>query len=565
LIELPMTHDANRLPPHIWLANYDTDQKIARYRGHVLIEAMPRSLPEDELFKSLEFRPHFTPEARDFEPHLRIQEILGLANYMDPKSAHIQLAIVIDSLMREGYVGRRPFSPEHVEVYQNIHNLEQQGKSFRQSADSRTPKLSTALISASGMGKTTTVERFLARFPTVIYHPKLDIFQVTYLHIETPSDGRGVKALAIAIIEKLDELLPQFGYFDKYLAKSRAAGDFLIRIAARLMNKHLVGLLIADEIQNAANARKEDRILMAELKSLCNQCKIPQLYIGTHKANKLFDEELQQGRRGIALALGDWGPMPRWEVTEVDGNLTNVPGEWQDFVEDLWAYQWLKQHAALTPEILKTLYECTQGIIDLILKLFMIAQIRAILDQTEILTDALLLDVYEKDMKRIHPMVDALRSGDVKALMRFEDLAPVNASDLVEDLMRRYRGRRYPAASGRPGTQGFEQSLAAAAEVLGVPADDAAELAKQVNTDGTAKNMLDAAVQLVRKASPHKPISKKSGKTKSVSKPVFPDLTARPSDYRNAAEAAAREGGSVQQQLDKLKMLVDVEDLFSFA
>ena len=560
-----MDYDVTKLPPHIWVADYDTKQQIARYRGHALIEALPASLSETELYKALELRPDHTPEARELAPHLRIQEVLGLANYMDPKSAHIQLSIVIDSLLREGYVGRRPLSPEHVEVYQNIHNLERQGKSFRQSADSRTPKLSTALISASGMGKTTTVERFLARFPKVIYHPHLEIFQVTYLHIETPSDGRGVKGLAIAIIEKLDELLPQFGYFDKYLAKSRAAGDFLIRIAARLMNKHLVGLLIADEIQNAANARKEDRILMAELKSLCNQCKIPQLYIGTHKANKLFDEELQQGRRGIALALGDWGPMPRWEVTEVDGELKNVPGEWQDFIEDLWTYRWVKRHSELTPQILDTLYECTQGIIDLALKLFMIAQIRAILDQTEILTDALLRDVYEKDMQRIHPMVEALRLGDLKTLMRFEDLAPVNASGMVDDLMRRYRGSRNPAASGRPGSQGFEQSLATAAQALGVPAGDAASLAKEVNADGTAKNMLDAAVQLVKKASPHKPVSKKSGKAKAPSERVFPDLTARSSDYRNAVAAAAKQGGTVQQHMAKLGMLPDFEKLVSIA
>lgn len=561
-----MSIDIRNLPPHVRVAKYNTNQRIARYRGNKLIEALPASMSEEEILASLVLEPDFPADARDWESHLRINELLGLTNFMVPLTAHIHLALTIDSMLREGYVGRRPLSPDHVAVYQHIHSLEREDKPFRQSADTRTPRLSTALIGVSGMGKTTTVERVLARIPPVYYHPDLDIFQVTYLHFEMPSDGKGVKSLAMAIIQRLDELIPGSNYYDKYIGNRRPSADALIRVAARLMNKHCVGLLIPDEVQNVGNARKDERILMSELTSLCNQCKVPQLYIGTNKAYKILGLDFGQGRRSVGLGLGDWGPMPECEYKQVNGEWVPVPGEWVDFVNELWRYQWTKNPAELTPVILATLYDCTQGVIDLVIKLFIVAQARAILDQTEVLTDELLKDVYQNNMELIHPMVDALRSGDVKALMRYEDIAPPNAEDLVNDLQRRYRNRRNPAASVRPGAIDFQPRLAAAARVLGLPPEDADAVAKEVAADGSAKNMLDAARQMAKKLTVPKPVARKStAKSKEAAVTQWPDLTDRPLDYRNAIAAAAREQTTVLQQLVAMNMVQDVEELVCLA
>lgn len=561
-----MSIDIQTLPPHIRVAKYDTNQRIARYRGNKLIEALPASMSEEELRASLVLEPDFPEDARDWDSYLRIHELLGLTNFMVPLTAHILLARVIDSMLREGYVGRRPLSRDHVEVYQHIHSLEREDKPFRQSADTLTPQLSTALIGVSGMGKTTTVKRVLAHIPPVYYHPELDIFQVTYLHFEMPSDGKGVKSLATAIIQRLDELLPGSEYYDRYVAKGRPSADALIRVAARLMNKHYVGLLIPDEVQNVGNARKDEQILMSELTSLCNQCKVPQLYIGTNKANRILGLDFRQARRSLGLGLGDWAPMPEFEYKQVNGEWVPVPGEWVDFVSELWRYQWTKNPAELTPEILATLYDCTQGVIDLVIKLFIVAQARAILDQTEVLTDELLKDVYQNNMELIHPMVDALRSGDMKALMRYEDIAPPNAEDLVNDLQRRYRNRRNPAASVRPGAIDFQPRLAAAGRALGLPADDADAIAKEIAADGSAKNMLDAARQMTKKLAVPKPVARKStAKTKEAAEPQWPDLTHRPLDYRNAVAAAACEQTTVLQQLVAMNMVRDVEELVCLA
>lgn len=558
-----MSTSKRQFPPHVRIAKYDTEQRIARYRGNKLIETLPKPKDEAELLASLTLEPDFSEDSRDWDAHMRIHELLGLTNFMVPLAAHVQLARVIDSMMREGYVGRRPMTRDQVAIYQHIHSLERDDKPFRQSADTLTPQLSTALVGVSGMGKTTTVKRVLAHIPPVYYHPELDLFQVTYLHFEMPSDGRGTKSLATGIIERLDQLIPDSNYYDQYVAKSRASGDVLIRVAARLMNKHSVGLLIPDEVQNVANARKDEQILMSELTSLCNQCKVPQLYIGTNKANKILGLDFRQARRSLGLGLGDWGPMPRWEyVTGENGAVERRNGEWFDFVTELWKYQWVKKPVPLTSDILETFYNCTQGVIDLAIKLFAVSQARAILDQSETLSEQLLLDVYMKDLYLIHPMVDALRSGDMKALRRYEDITPPSAADLVADLERRYRAQRTPAASTRPGAEDFELRLASAAQILGLPAQDAAALASEINAEGTAKNMFDAAVQLAKKVAPLKPVAKpKRGKSKDAPEPELPDLTDRPFDYRNAVVLAFRERTTVVQQLVNLGMAPDPEEL----
>ncbi len=558
-----MSTSKRQFPPHVRIAKYDTEQRIARYRGNKLIETLPKPKDEAELLASLTLEPDFSVEARDWDAHMRIHELLGLTNFMVPLAAHIQLARVLDSMMREGYVGRRPMTRDQVEIYQHIHSLEREDKPFRQSADTLTPQLSTALVGVSGMGKTTTVKRVLAHIPPVYYHPELDLFQVTYLHFEMPSDGRGTKALATGIIEKLDYLIPDSNYYDHYVAKSRASGDVLIRVAARLMNKHCVGLLIPDEVQNVANARKDEQILMSELTSLCNQCKVPQLYIGTNKANKILGLDFRQARRSLGLGLGDWGPMAQWEhVARADGTIERRAGEWFDFVSELWKYQWVGTPVPLTDGMLNILYDCTQGVIDLVIKLFMVAQARAILDQSETLSEQLIVDVYQKDLYLIHPMVKALRDKDMKSLKRYEDITPPSAADLVADLERRYRAQRIPAASTRPGAEDFELRLASAAQVLGLPAEDAAALAREVNADGTARNMFDAAAQLAKKVAPLKPVTKpKRTKSNEPTEPEIPGLAVRPEDYRNAVVLAFRQRTTVVQQLVNLGMAPDPEEL----
>jgi hypothetical protein len=552
-----------RLPPHVQVAHYDKDQP-PRYAGNKLIEALPPCLTEEELYASLEFLPPFDPACRNNDRHERLRDLLSLTNIMVPLSSHLQLAFMLDSMMRDGYIGRSPMTAEHIGIYQEIHEDEQRPRAFQQTYNTLTPKLSTALIGVSGMGKSTTVQRCLARYPRVIYHPELDQYQIPWLHFEMPGDGKGVKALLSSIIEAIAELIPDNTYYEDYVKRSRESESSMQSSVRRLLNKHHVGLLIPDEIQNVANTRKSDQVVMTELTTLGNKSKAPILFIGTPKADKVLGADFRQGRRSVGLGLGDWGPLPRNDyVIDRDGQVTEKQGEWADLVSELWARTLCKTAAELTSSMLDCLYYCTQGIIDLAIKLLIVAQGRAILDGTEQLSEQLLLDVYNEHFTLIHPMVEALRNGDEEALMRFEDIKRIEPATMLDDLARRYRGVRNRAATVRPGAPDFVARLTEAGKILGLPAEDASKVANDIAEEGRAKDMLDAAAQLARKFAPPKTSAGKPKGKKDVAAPfpVYAGIDDRPDDFRHAVVAAAKERTSVAPQLVRLGMLRDAEEL----
>lgn len=563
-------HKPIHIPAWAEIARYTTDQPNPRYRGNKLIEALPPAMSEEEILAALEYVPEFDPESRNLPNHVRIHELMSLTNIMVPMASHVQLAQTLDCMKRQGYVGRRPLSAEHMAIYQEIHAdaqayAQDKRAPFRQTADSVTTQLSTALIGVSGMGKTTTVRRALAPFPKLIYHPQLNLFQIPYIHFEMPSDGKGTKALYGGIIERFDELLPDENYYYDFVVKGKPSAPAMGHSVRRLLNKHCVGLLIADELQNVSNTRQEDRLVMTEMTTLSNS-KAPVLWIGTNKARKVLGVDFSIGRRGTGLGQGGWHALPEkeWAVDESGGQVL-VDGEWVSFMRVLWKYQWVRTYVPLTDDMLRLFYHCTQGIIDLAIKLFIVSQARAIVDSSEKLTEQLVTAVYENDMRLVHPMVEALRNNDMAALIRYEDVKPLDLKDMVEDLERRYRGQRMPAASARPGTADFEHRVTAAATALGIPAEDAAALAKTINDKGTAKNMFEAAQQMGKLMAVPKPVPTPRGKGKSGKKEKlqaeYPDLSERPLDYRTAIVAARTEGTSVIAQLLNRNMLPDPEEL----
>ncbi len=65
------------------------------------------------------------------------------------------------------------------------------------------------------------------------------------------------------------------------------------------------------------------------------------------------------------------------------------------------------------PDDLRDLwFDLSQGIMDVVIKLFVLSQIRAVVTGTERITPNIMKKVYHDELKPIHPMMEALRSGD---------------------------------------------------------------------------------------------------------------------------------------------------------
>jgi len=76
----------------------------------------------------------------------------------------------------------------------------------------------------------------------------------------------------------------------------------------------------------------------------------------------------------------------------------------------------------LTEDIRDAWYDLSQGVLDIVVKLFVLAQLRAIAIKTERITEAILKKVYDDELKPVHPMLEALRSGDPDKISNYSDL-----------------------------------------------------------------------------------------------------------------------------------------------
>lgn len=544
-----------QIPPNTILAQY-VEQRLPQFRGNPLIEALPPSMTDESLLDSLTLMPDYESSQRQWPIQDRMMMLETLQNFMVPLGKHVELCRALDSMLRAGYVGRAPRTAGHSEIFQSIYNNQMAGKSFSQSATSRTPQISTSLIGISGMGKTTTVNRWCAHIPKVIYHPEYNLYQIPYLHVEMPSDGSSIKGLAHGILQKIDELIPGANYYDQYAQKGKTGADTLMRSVARVMHLHLVGILICDEVQNLTNAKKGGQTVMTELVSACNDLKVPILFIGTNKAAKVLSMDFRQSRRATGHGIAPWDRLFQ--------GVAGAPSEWDGFLEVLWQFQWVKNPIALDYHLSHVMYECSQGVIDLAIKLFASAQARAMLDGTETLTPELLLRVFNDEFKLMHPMIEALRSDNLEVLNEFDDIAPLNLQQHLESVKRKLTMMKSPLFSVRPSDSSFVPRLTTGLTSFGFDAEAALEVAEEIAGSGSAINLAAGVQKAVQKLNkPTRVSSSKSSRNKIDTALAADRFDARQHDYRRAVAYAKAESREVLAVLKELDMAPQLEEIIS--
>lgn len=548
----------NAVSPHSVVANY-TPQRIPRFKGNPLIEALPPSLTDDQLFAALSRRPDFSPQQRSWTNQERILLLQELSSFIAPLSRHVELARTIEAMLRNGYVGRSPRTPENAHRLQSIYEMKSTGQIGGESLLQSPGQASALLMGAPGMGKTTIVRHVLSLNPQVIFHPDYNLYQVTYLHVEMPSDGSSLKGLAEGILTELDRVVPGANHFDNLALRGRPGADSLIKRVARALHMHHVGILVADETQNLANAHKGKQTVMTELVSMCNILGIPMLLLGTNKCQKVFSLDFRQTRRAAGRGLSHWDRLrPAASPGEVD--------EWDDFLKVLWCFQWVRKPAPLDAQFRTLMYHYSQGIIDTAIKLFVSAQVFAILNGSETITPAALSEVYKQEFTLLHPMLDALRSADPTRLAAFDDIAPVGVEQMLEDVRSRVKAKRSSAHSLLPKDEHFETGVATALVASGFGEEEALDAAAAVARDANVKNLADATAKAINTL--RRP--RRAARGRSASAPtndgtsngaLGDPLASRPQDYRNAISGAREQSTTVHEQLLRRGMVRPLQDL----
>lgn len=403
-----------------------SEQLLKEYQGNPLIEALPPIFSYDQVEELLHLYPDYNQNERELDAHYRYHCVQRLFKYFQPLNRHFDIEQRISRVIRQGYISRNPLLPNYASDMQKIYRMIKEGNYRFNSSDlSPTSSSGFTIIGFSGVGKSKTIERILGLYPQIIIHSKygaedLNQYQLVWLKLDCPHDG-SVKGLCTNFFLEIDRLLGENTY-NKFASGRNTTTDTMIPRMAQIARKYSVGVLVIDEIQflSAAKSGGQEKMLNF-FTNLVNTIGIPVILIGTSKALPVLQGEFRQARRGS----GQQGDVV-WENMKKDEH-------WDLLIEGMWEYQWTKKETELTSELSDVLYEESQGIIDIAVKLYAMAQLRAIATGKEMVSPAIIKQVANDNLKLVRPMLLALKSGDKKEIEKFGDIKPIDIDTFCEE------------------------------------------------------------------------------------------------------------------------------------
>jgi len=385
------------------------DHVLEEYANNPLISALPPIYSTKEAATLLRDKPKFNEEEKYLDGHIRVHAIARLLrSFFQPLKHHLQLEQKLSLIIRQGYIGRNPESGDFYSHLQNGYERILQGDlSAKIFDDASSTATSLSLFGCSGCGKSRTLERITKSYPQAIFHPDYNITQVTYLKLECPING-DLDELCINFFNAIDKVL--HSRYSQSHGKKKIGSVRLLANMCQIANQHALGVLIIDEIQNLSEARSGGAEKMHNFfVTLANAIGVPVVQVGTHKARKFFQRTLRTARRVTGFGSLLWDRVPN-------------DNQWSALLKQLWKYQWLQRAEPLTEQLEQTMYELTQGVMDFVVKLFVLAQARAIVTKAERITSQLLIQVFNDEFKPVIPMLEALKSGNPSLIKEFDDL-----------------------------------------------------------------------------------------------------------------------------------------------
>lgn len=478
------------------------DPVLPEYRDNPFIACLPAPLSVPDALAKLTDLPPYSEAERQYPAHLRCHCIQRLARYFDPLSRHLSLEQRIGALIRQGYVGRNPNTTDYLHRLHNNYERVRHRDLGAQIHPVETTASGFALIGCSGIGKSRSVDRILRLYPQTVEHADpFALVQVTWLKLDCPHKG-SAKQLCINFFHEMDRLLGT--RFQARHGSGRTALDEMVVHMAEIADRHALGLLVIDEIQHltqAPGAGRDD--LLNFLVTLINRIGLPVMIIGTPAALPLLQGAFRQARRASGTGSAVWEPMPQG-------------GDWDAFLARMWSFQWTREEAPLTPDVATVLRDESQGIVDVVIKLYMLVQLQAIqlgelAGRPERIDPGLIRHVARSELKLIAPMIEALRRGDAHALQRYDDLMPLAGmvESSLHDAALRLQVRTsaaVPAVSPPASEEGRDQtSLLSMLEGMGIVGDVAAVLVAEVraaNPDASTLDLVTAVCDRMRRRGP---------------------------------------------------------------
>lgn len=412
----------------------------ARYRSHGLapehignpyIESLFAPPNDRDLAKALHQLPAFSVEERALPPAMRIQLTARLRRLFIAGTRVVSFARSVMTMLYAGYEGRAPYSAGEQERMDALYAQQQSGEFGSVRHTRRASQHSFALVGSSGGGKSSAIRHIAALFPPVIFHPTLGRWQVPFAFIEMPYDGRSAHTLASTIAEEFDRLMSDGEFVATFMRKGRGNAEERVLQMLRVAYQLGLGMLVVDESQNQqslaqdeprSQRRKATRSaasletpLMKLLVSASNLSHMPILFVGTTEMRSVVGTRFTRARRASGRGTQCWLPHKRVE--------RSTTGEFEVLLRALFRYQWTTQVIDYSEEWANLFHEYSQGVTDILVKLWESCQVEAISSGEELVTPELVARVFATEFKLAEFGLTALKNEDRLMLDIVSDLS----------------------------------------------------------------------------------------------------------------------------------------------
>lgn len=483
------------------------------FKKNVLINWVP-PLSREAIGKLMSASIPYSAEERTHPFEQRLQYVLKLNRYFAPLDSQVDFGFLLWSLVCSSYALRNPDKEATSESFANFLESIASGELV---ATERAEFLDSPwvclLLGTPGTGKSSTPNAvFLRLYPDLFHHVlEGDLYQLGYVRVQAPKSGSAL-AIASDIHHELFKQAQRTGLPMPYAGRSRprTIPDY-IRAISVLAIKLNVGLIVIDEIQHMCSARGQlDEEAMKFLTGLLSKVKVPMLLIGTWEALPLLTLEARISRRGTSPVCTFFRRMA-------------FDDEFKAFVRALWAYQWTASPVQLTEEILVAFYDHTQGIADLIVKLYAICQIAAIFEDDLQFDHTFVDKIAAEHMPLMAPALRLLRDGVREDDKRLWDVEPQNLEKYLADYAAsvqlagsRLRGRRARKVTDLQARAAASAAVAAALAATGAVSPETAQaLAQKAVEANPSKTPVEQVRSVLNASVPKGPRPTRSSKERT--------------------------------------------------
>lgn len=345
-----------------------------------LTDFLPEMLTGEELHHGMECLPEYNPNIRNLCQANRLVALNDIYKIYLPNEMSVEIYSKLYLAMVRS-MQKKSTNSAVQQQYRNANkNLTVETQGLIGGSDC------FSIIGTSGIGKSASISRAVS----LLSEKGAIVFQNPYLKVipcvvvQCPFDC-SAKGLLLEILRVVDSHIGT-NYFEKAL-KARTTADMMLSSVAQVLLNH-IGILIVDEIQNVVHHRN-GRQLVSMLTQLINSSGISICMVGTPEVEPFFSNVSYLARRTLGLKYDRFGYGEYFE----------------NFCKLLFQYQYVRNEAELTEQMMNWLYEHSSGTLALVVTIFHDSQEIAILSGKETLDIEVLNQAYQQRMGMVQGFV----------------------------------------------------------------------------------------------------------------------------------------------------------------